>query len=92
MRIAALHIPPMTTSWHGDLHLRKTLMPLLNNAGVDLLLSGHTHKYMYLEPCEGMDFPNLVNDNNSVALVEIADGKINITISGKTNTSITITK
>ena len=47
---------------------------------------------MYLEPCEGMDFPNLVNDNNSVALVEMADGKINITISGKTNTSITITK
>ena len=39
-----------------------------------------------------MNFPNLVNDNNSVALVEIADGKINITISGKTNTSITITK
>lgn len=92
MRIAALHIPPMTTSWHGDLHLRKTLMPVLNNAGMELLLSGHTHKYMYLEPCEGMDFPNLVNDNNSVALVEIADGKINITISGKTNTSITITK
>ena len=43
LRIAFLHIPPTIGNWHGNYHLQQTLLPVLNTAGIDLMLSGHTH-------------------------------------------------
>ena len=94
-RIVALHVPPMAGSWHGNLHLRQTLLPILNSADVDLMLSGHIHCYRFLEPSDDMHFPNFINDNDSVALVEVtsapgASDKITITVSGKTSTVLNL--
>lgn len=83
-RIVALHIPPMAGNWHGNLHLRETILPLLNEAGVDLMISGHIHRHKFIEPSESQRFPNLINDNASIMVVEIKDGKITADISGKT--------
>lgn len=74
-RIAFLHVPPGTSTWHGDIHLQKTLMPLLNDAGVSLMLSGHTHKYALREPGEVNSFPILVNGNRSYVDVTV-DGDV----------------
>ena len=88
----ALHVPPMAGSWHGNLHLRETMLPVLNNAGVDLMISGHIHGYAYREPCEEMKFPNFINDNDSVALVTVDSDGIHVSVSGKTNKSFDIVR
>ena len=90
VRIVALHVPPMAGAWHGNLHLRKTMLPILNNADVDLMISGHIHSFAYKRPCAEMDFPNFINDNDSVALVTVDSDGIHVSVSGKTGTSFDI--
>lgn len=81
-RIVFLHIPPATSSWHGDLHLQETLLPILNDAKVDLMLSGHTHRYALREADDRVKFPTLINDNRSCMSVTVERGAIRVEISG----------
>ncbi len=49
-RIVFCHIPPQTEgAWHGNLNISQKFLPVLNDAGVDLMLSGHVHKYSFRE-------------------------------------------
>lgn len=81
-RIVFLHIPPATSSWHGDLHLQETLLPILNDAKVDLMLSGHTHRYALREADDRVKFPTLINDNRSCMSVTVERGAIRVEIFG----------
>ena len=81
-RIVFLHIPPATSSWHGDLHLQETLLPILNDADVDLMLSGHTHRYAFREADDRVKFPIVINDNRSCMSVTVGQGTIRVEISG----------
>lgn len=81
-RIVFLHIPPATSSWHGDLHLQETLLPILNDAKVDLMLSGHTHRYAFREADDRVKFPIVINDNRSCMSVTVGQGTIRVEISG----------
>lgn len=83
-RIAFLHIPPALGTWHANYHLQETLMPLLNKAGIDIMLSGHTHRYSLQEADEKTAFPVLVNSNNNVMLCKLTDNKLLVEISGLT--------
>ena len=66
VKIVLLHIPfAKGTGWYGNNELKRLLLPLLNEAGVDVMLSGHNHRYSYLEKGEAdNNFPILVNSNN----------------------------
>ena len=66
VKIALLHIPfAKGTGWYGNNELKRLLLPLLNEAGIDVMLSGHNHRYSYLEKGEAdNEFPILVNSNN----------------------------
>lgn len=45
-RIVAIHVPPYCERWiDGNAGLRQTLVPRLEQYGVDLCLSGHMHGY-----------------------------------------------
>jgi hypothetical protein len=58
-RIVMLHIPPAVEAmkqqdekcvegmlkWHGNVHWGQILLPLLNKAGIDLMISAHQHRY-----------------------------------------------
>lgn len=49
-RIVFNHIPPqIKDAWHGNLNMSQKFLPILNGAGVDLMLSGHVHKYSFRE-------------------------------------------
>jgi predicted phosphodiesterase len=68
VKIALLHVPfEKGKGWYGSNELKRLFVPILNEAGVDLMLSGHTHSYGIREKgtCDGNEFPILVNDNNS---------------------------
>jgi predicted phosphohydrolase len=81
VRIVILHMPPLLSNWHGNIHLTETLLPVLNEANVACMLSGHTHRYSLNPPVPGkINFPVLVNSNNAVVKCDIIKGKVIATI------------
>ncbi|WP_295937100.1 FN3 domain-containing metallophosphoesterase family protein [uncultured Alistipes sp.] len=76
IHIVLLHmIPGGKSSWHGEQELRRLLVPVLNEASVDVMLCGHYHRYSYIDDgSRGTNFPILVNSNNDKLVVK-ADRK-----------------
>ena len=82
-RIVLLHVPPTTGTWHGNLHLNELFMPVLNEAGIDLMLCGHEHRYSFHPAGErGAQFPIVINDNKSYARCDVSDSLIRVRIIG----------
>ena len=81
-RIVFLHIPLGNGSWHGNLHLEELFLPILNEAGIDMMFSGHTHRYGFREPNEKVRFPILINDNQSYIRCNVTADKIKAEIVG----------
>lgn len=79
------HMPPTLKNWHGPLHMQETLTPELNKMNVSVMLSGHLHRFDYQEPNEVINFPNLVNSNNTYLLCHITNGKMEVDYVGLTN-------
>ena len=61
-RIVFSHIPPFYSGdWHGTLHCRAMWVDILNKAGIDAYISGHTHKYGIHAPVEDLhNFPIII--------------------------------
>lgn len=82
-RIVLLHIPPMAEAWHGSVHLNELFVPVLNEAGIDLMLCGHDHAYSFRPAGEqGTQFPIVVNDNKSYVRCDVADSLICVQVVG----------
>ncbi len=84
-RIALIHIPTIShfTPWYAQQWLCDNMLPVLNEAGVDLMLSGHHHKYIYTAPgAEGNRnaFPILVNSNTDRLDCKVTEGRIDIRV------------
>ena len=63
-RIVFCHMQPGENGWHGQKTISKYLVPVLNEAGIDVMLCGHIHKYKYYEPgTTSADFPVICNPN-----------------------------
>lgn len=83
VKIAILHMPPTVSNWHGNLHLTETLLPVLNDATITAMFSGHTHRYSFNPAVPGkINFPVLVNSNNAVVRCDIVKGKVKSTVVG----------
>lgn len=81
VKIVVMHIPPFTSTWYGTLQVEKLFMPILNQAGIDLMLCGHTHRYSFLPKGEKSNtFPILTNSNNEVVEVKVKGTDISIQI------------
>lgn len=79
-RVVLIHVPVRPVGWHGGIDLAAKFLPLLNKAGVDIMLSGHYHSHHYFESgTEGRNFPLLVNSNNHVLDVKADATSLNIT-------------
>lgn len=66
-RIVLMHIPPrFSGDAHGPTHLTALFDPLLNKGKVDLVLSGHTHKYkVHLPNTEANQYPLIIGGGPS---------------------------
>lgn len=93
-KVVVCHIPPFG-GWHGNEEVAEKFMPLLNNAGVDIMLCAHLHRYIRNDAKEGVRFPIIVNSNNTVLKAEADSRALNIKIldtEGKEIDKLTITK
>lgn len=93
-KVVVCHMPPFG-GWHGEQEIADKFVPLLNDAKPDIMLCGHLHRYMRNEPKDGVNFPVIVNSNNSVLQAEAGDKELKITItdvSGKEIDRMTIRK
>ena len=82
-RIVISHFPMVTSldkgrdTDHGISDLAAKMLPVLNKANIDLMVSGHTHRYDFFKAgTGGNDFPIIVGSNQTATRVDIQDGKI----------------
>lgn len=76
------HFPPLSDTddggpeGHGVREITSKFLPLYRKAGIDLMISGHMHRYQFLDPAERSDlnFPVIVNSTESVVRADI-DGR-----------------
>lgn len=74
-RIVLMHMPPVGSTWHGTREVARKFVPLLNDAGIDLMICGHTHEYGFVDKGDenGINFPVLINDDETCLQVEVSD-------------------
>lgn len=81
VKMVVVHVPAFTSTWHGTLHVEELFIPILNKAGIDLMFSGHTHRYSYIEKgAKGNNFPLIVNGNRDIMDITVKGKAINVVI------------
>ncbi|NDV58873.1 metallophosphoesterase family protein [Bacteroides sp. 519] len=89
VKVVVMHVPPIRSTWHGPIQIKKHFIPLLNKAGIHLMLSAHLHKHFYIEAGnDDCNFPVLINSNNHVAMFSIAKQEISIKVLSEDGKSI----
>ncbi len=81
-RVVIAHMPPSKEAkiWHGQREVLSKFVPILNDLGVDIMLSGHLHTNQYEEPGTQIKFPVLVNSNNSVVSVKTNGNRMDLEV------------
>lgn len=80
-KVVVIHVPPVQSTWHGPLHTKKTFLPILNEAGIDLMLCAHLHRHIYNPPStDGVNFPILINSNTNVLQINADAKKLSVVI------------
>ncbi len=83
VKIVVVHMPPFG-GWHGEQEIAEKFVPLLNGAGIDLMLCGHLHQFIHQPALPGkFDFPILVNSNNTVVRGEVNGQELTIKVLGE---------
>ncbi|MFC7524117.1 metallophosphoesterase [Parapedobacter sp. GCM10030251] len=92
-KVVICHMPPFG-GWHGEVEVAEKFVPLLNEAGAHLMLSGHLHRHINRQPDpEGHRFPVLINANTSVVKATADSKHLHIEVidqDGKVIENITI--
>lgn len=71
-KIVICHMPPFG-GWHGEEEIFEKFVPILNKAGVQVMISGHLHRHIIKKATNEIKFPIIVNSNNNVLRVDLND-------------------
>jgi len=84
-RVCLLHIPPAVGNEENSAKfirapwIRDNWSPMLSKAGIDLMISGHTHRYSEL-PADGKrTYPIVVGGTNTVIRVDVSPERLRLT-------------
>lgn len=83
VKVVFMHMPPDGTpgAWYGTHELHEKFMPLLNDAGIDLMLCGHYHSYKFIPiDKQGYNnrFPIIIHDDCVLLEAEADENVINV--------------
>ena len=79
-KIVLMHIPPTQNMWYGAVRAKEIFVPLLNQAGVNLMISGHLHRYYYVSDADECNFPILINGRKQIVQVWITEKSMKIIV------------
>ena len=80
-RIVLTHIPPYTGRGHGGQDLTAKWGPVLNEADIDLVISGHTHRFAVMEPREDLNkLPVLILGKDMILKADVSPEKLSLSI------------
>ncbi|MDD3108957.1 MAG: FN3 domain-containing metallophosphoesterase family protein [Alistipes sp.] len=103
-RVVMNHFPPLThltqptdTAAHGERDVMAKFLPLYNRAKIDLMISGHTHEYAFMEPANepALRFPTIVGSTETITRVDIEGKTMRVkvlNVKGKILKEFTVTK
>lgn len=79
-KVVVCHMPPFG-GWHGEREIADKFVPLLNEAGAQVMLAGHLHRHIKAPATAGNHaFPVLVNSNNNVLKARADDKRLLIEV------------
>jgi len=80
-RVVITHIPPRGGDGYTIQQVREQFEPALERAGLDLWLSGHTHRYIHEEPVAGdHGYHLVVNDDRTTLKIEVTHHHLTVTV------------
>ena len=81
-RVVIAHMPPLPDKrlWHGQKEVLEKFVPVLNNANVDVMLSGHLHHYFNNKPTSSVKFPVIDNAHKTVVKGVTKDNKLELKV------------
>lgn len=81
-KVVIAHMPPLPNQdlWHGQGEVLEKFVPILNDAQVDVMLSGHLHQYFNNKPTDKVHFPVIDNSSNTVLKGVIEGNQLNMEV------------
>lgn len=81
-RIVLVHMPLYGgNNWHGEEVNRRLWGDLLNRAGVDLMICGHTHRYAFHKPGDfNNSYPLLISSPQTGIMVSASNVELVVTV------------
>ena len=81
-RVVIAHMPPQPIKelWHGPQEVLEKFVPILNEAGVDVMLSGHLHRYINCPADDHVKFPVIINAHRTVLDANVDDSGLDFKI------------
>ena len=79
-KVAIIHMPPFG-GWFGEQEIADKFVPVLNQGGIQVMLSGHLHRYVNQKPQPGLNqFPVIANSNITVLKAEANEKELKIQV------------
>jgi predicted phosphohydrolase len=94
-KVAICHEPPRKDGQYGMGEILTKFVPLLNEAGIDVMLSGHLHQHIKEAANSQVKFPVLINSNTAYVKGSVTAKTLNLevfTLDGKKADAILIKK
>lgn len=82
-KIVIIHMPIINNpkNWYGMAYLAEHFGPVLKEAGIDLMISGHTHRNAWIAADKsGFDYPVMISSNNNYIEASVSSEKISLTL------------
>lgn len=80
-KIVLFHIPPFSGRGHGGKDLTEKWGPILNKANIDIVISGHTHRFSRIETREELNkFPILVLGKDMMLKTDVSSKQLSFSI------------
>jgi len=80
-KVVIIHMPILKheKSWHGMAFLAEYFGPVLQETGIDLMISGHTHRNAWIEAKDsGFGYPILISSNNNFIEASVNEQEISL--------------
>jgi len=89
-KVVLIHIPLFSGSTkHGATDITKKFGPILNEAGIDLMISGHHHRFAVIKNDEkGNRFPIVILGQDMFLKTDVSKERLSITVTNKEGTVV----